>query len=139
MTSARKLRERPQLPKALVCGLLEDEGRVLFLKQKDRHGTERLELPHIFNYGGDMISQLAEAFLKQTGIDAEAGDVVRESRHNAGSRRKRRWIPCLAIRMSAKSKRANPPEPYSGFKWLSLENAKKERLGRSTEWIRGLE
>lgn len=138
MTRARKLRERPQPPKALVCGILEDGGRVLFLKVKDRQGTERLELPHIYNHGGNMISQLAEAFMGQTGIDAEAGDVIKESRHNAGSRRRRQYIPCLAIRMRAKSKRASPAGGFSGFKWLSLEDAKKEKLGRSTEWIRGL-
>lgn len=33
------------MPKALACGMLEDEGRVLFLVRRDERGTERVEMP----------------------------------------------------------------------------------------------
>jgi hypothetical protein len=136
MSNVKKLRERPDVPKALACGMLEDEGRILFLKYKDRHGIERLELPSVVSYSGDVISQLAEAFREQTGIDGEVGEAITETRHNAGSRRRRRWIPCLAFRITAKSMRARPSAKFSGFRWLSIEDAKREKLGRNTEWIR---
>ncbi|HID73132.1 TPA: hypothetical protein EYP38_04270, partial [Candidatus Micrarchaeota archaeon] len=88
MSRVRKLREKPEYPKALACGMLEDGGRVFFLVQKDRHGVERLELPHVLVYPGqDPAALLKQAFEEQAGIDAEIGDIIRESRHNAGSRR----------------------------------------------------
>lgn len=136
MSDAKRLKERPQLPKALVCGMLEDGGRVLFLKRRDQHGVERLELPWVYaSEGSDPMSQLAESFKKQTGISAEVGEIVLEGRHNAGSRRRKRWIPCYVFKMSARERRADPGSGYSGFRWLSIKDAKKERLGRALEWL----
>ncbi len=136
MSRERKYREKPEPPKALVCGMLEDEGRVLFLTFKDSHGIERLELPCVYaRQQSDPVSQLGEAFLKQAGIDGEVGEIVLESRHNAGSRRRRRWIPCYVFGIKAKTRKADPGGGYTGFRWLSLKDAKKEKLGRKAEWL----
>lgn len=134
MSRARRPKERI-LPKALVCGMLEDRGRVLFLKRKDRQGTERLEMPCLLLYAGDPVSQLTEAFREQTGIDGEVGEVVIETRYNAASRRRKRFIPCLVFRIRAKGMKANPAPQFSGYRWLSLEDAKEEKLSRNARWI----
>lgn len=134
MSRTRRLKERT-LPKALVCGMLEDSGRILFLKQKDRQGIERIEMPCLLTYSGDPVSQLTEAFREQTGIDGEIGEIAFETRHNAGSRRRKRFIPCLVFRASAKNRRARPAPGFSGYKWLSLEDAKREKLGKNAKWI----
>ncbi len=134
MSRARRLKERI-LPKALVCGMLEDRGRVLFLKIKDRQGTERLEMPCLLLYSGDPVSQLTEAFREQTGIDGEVGGMALETRHNAGSRKRKRFIPCLVFRIRAKGMKTRPAPQFSGYRWLSLEDAKKEKPGRNAKWI----
>ncbi len=139
MSSAKKLCEKPEVPKALVCGMLSDGGRVLFLIKKDQHGVARLELPWIYSYKtSDPVSQLGEVFLKKTGIDGEVGEIKFESRHNAGSRRKKKWISCYVFEITAKNKKANPSSEFAGFKWVSLKEVKKEKLGRMLEWIRKL-
>ena len=121
--------------KALVCGLLEDNGRALFLKRIDKNKKETLELPCFSHFSGDPIKQLAEDFLRQTGIDAEVRETAFETRHNAGSRRRKQWVPCLVFRMRAKSMSAKPSSEFAGYKWLSLNDAKKLRLARNAEWI----
>lgn len=132
----RQRRNAP-IPKAIACGMLEDRGRIFFLLRIDEHGGERLEIPCVFAYTStDPISQLAETFKKQTGIDAEVCEIRFETRYNAGTRRNRKFIPCLVFRMRSKSAKATPAAEFSGFKWLSLDNAKKQKLGKITEWLR---
>jgi hypothetical protein len=117
--------------------MLEDEGRVLFVSKKDRHGIERLELPWIYGYTQvDPVSQLTESFLKFTRIDGQVGEIIYETRHNAGSRRRKKWIPCFVFRVTAKNRRCDPSGGYTGFKWLSIEGAKKEKFGRHAEWLK---
>ena len=128
------------LPKALACGLLEDNGRILFLKFVDRHGIERIEMPCIMVYSGrSPVAEIKEKFSKYTGIDGEVHEIIEESRHNIGTRRKKNWVPCLIFRITAKEMRARPSKEFTGFKWLSLENARKEKLGRNLEWLRKIE
>lgn len=121
MSNARRLREKPVLPKALACAMLEDEGRVLFLVTND----EKIELPSVLVYEGmNPISELAIAFKKQTGIDGSIGGIEFEARYNAGSRKKKCWVPCLVFRVMARERRAKTCQGFSGFKWLSLEDAR---------------
>lgn len=140
MSNERKYRERPERPKALVCGMLEDNGRYLFLIKKDQHGVERYEFPWVYaTEGGDPVSQIAQAFKMQSGISVQVGEIELEARHNAGSRRKKYWVQCYVFRVSAKEKKADPGSGYSGFKWLSLKDAKKKKLGRHAEWLLRME
>ncbi len=122
--------------KALACALLEDNSRALFLVVKDSQGAERLILPCVLvEEGKDPISLLVEAFKKQTGIDGEIGKTVFEEKWNAGSRKKRNTVPCLCYAFKAKNARCVPSREFSGFKWLSLTDAKKARLDRKLEWL----
>jgi hypothetical protein len=116
--------------------MLEDEGRVLFLKHKDRHGIERLEMPCVMVYSGrSPVAEIKEKFREYTGIDGEVHEVIIETRHNAGSRKRKSWVPCLVFRITAKERRARPSKEFSGFRWLSMDDAKKEKLGRNAKWM----
>jgi len=134
MSNSRKFREK-RYPKAIVCGMLEDNGRIFFLKQIGSDNIERFEVPHVLIYSGDPVSQLNEEFKKQTGIDSQVEDIILETKVNAGSRKKKFLVPCLVFRILAKNKTANLDAKFSGFKWLSLEDAKKQRLHKNSLWI----
>jgi hypothetical protein len=133
----RKVRTGQPMPKALACGMLEDEGRVLFLKRIDRHGIERLEMPCVLVPSGrSPVAEIKEKFQEQTGIEGQVHEIIMEFRHNAGSRRRRNWVPCLIFKITARERRARPSEGFSGFRWMSLEEAKKQKLARTLEWLR---
>ncbi|MFH1222564.1 MAG: NUDIX hydrolase [Candidatus Micrarchaeota archaeon] len=133
----KKIATGTPMVKALACGILEDSGRVLFLKRFDEHGIERLELPSILVPSGkDPVSLLVAAFKEQTGIDAELCDLLFERRHNAGTRRRKNFVPCLVFSFKTKKAVAKPATEFSGFKWLSVEDAKRSKLGRNSEWLR---
>lgn len=136
MSNERKYRERPPRPKALVCGMLEDGGRVLFLSKKDQHGVERIELPCVYSTErGDPVSQIAQAFKMQSGISVHVGEIAFEGRHNAGSRRKKYWVQCYVFKVEAKEKKADPGGGYTGFRWLSFKDAKEKKLGKHADWL----
>jgi len=125
--------------KALACGMLEDEGRVLFLIRKDERGIERYEMPCVLVFSGrNPLAELSGEFRRQTGIDAQIHDILIEGKYNAGSRKRKQLVPCLVFKVTAKSMRANPPPEFSGFKWLKMEDAKKAKLSRNSEWLRTL-
>lgn len=124
-------------PTALVCGMLEDNGRVLFLLKKDERGIECLEMPCILVYsGGNPLSDITNEFKRQTKIDGQVHESVLESRYNSGSRKRRQLIPVLVFKITAKNMTAKPADEFSGFKWLSFDSAKTQRLSRKLEWIR---
>lgn len=123
--------------KALACGMLEDGGRVLFLIRKDERGLERIELPCVLVHSGrSPFAEIKAEFHKMTGIDGEIHEIALEGRHNAGTRKRKVWVPCLVFKVTAKNMRANPSPEFSGFRWLRLEDAKKMRLSRGSEWLR---
>jgi len=135
MSNARKLRERT-FPKALACGMLRDNERILFLTHKDAHGIERIELPSVeVLEEEDPVQKLTEEFKRQTGIDAEVREIKMQKRYNSGSRRKKHWIPCIIFSMRAKNMNARPSSEFSGFKWLNMEKAKTMKLARKAEWL----
>lgn len=124
-----------KMPKALVCALLEDNGRIFFLKKINHEKKETYEIPCFLHFSGDVSKQLSAEFLKQTGIDAEVLEIIIETRHNAGSRKKKHWVPCLVFKMRAKSMKAKISDEFSGYKWMSINEAKKLKLSRNCEWI----
>lgn len=135
MSNTRKLRERT-FPKALACGMLRDNERILFLLRKDAHGVGRLELPSVEIFGmEDPVQKLSEEFKRQTGIDAEVCEIKIQKRYNAGSRKRKHWIPCMIFSMRAKNTKADISSEFSGFKWITLEKAKEMKLGRKAEWL----
>ncbi len=135
MSDARKLSARV-FPKALACGMLHDGNRVLFLVRRDTHGTERIELPCTEIFGAeDPVGGLTTEFRRQTGIDAEILEIKMQRRYNAGSRKRKRWIPCLVFSVRAKNMKAKISSEFSGFRWMDIEKAKEMKLGRKAEWL----
>jgi len=136
----RKIPTGTPIPKALACGLLEDNGRILFLVRTEASGErkiERIELPCVLVPSGrSPFADIKEAFQRMTGIDGEIGEILVEERHNAGSRKRRMLVPVLIFKVSARNRSAKPSSEFSGFRWLSLEDAKKARLSRDCEWLR---
>jgi len=121
---------------ALACAVIEDGGRVLFLKRMEGE-RELLELPCVLvEKGRNPVAELKEWVMLKTSIDAQVHEPMMEGKHNAGSRKKKKWIPALGFRINAKNMSARVSPEFSGVKWISLEEAKKERLGRKAEWIR---
>ena len=125
------------MPKALACGMLEDEGRVLFLIRKDPSGAERIEMPCVLVPSGrSPFAEINAEFRRQTGIDAQIHEVVLEGRHNAGSRKRRNQVPVMVFKVTARERRAKPSSEFSGFKWLGMDEALRQRLSRNAEWLR---
>jgi hypothetical protein len=132
----RRVQTGTRLPKALACGMLEDGGRVLFLVRTDERGVERIEMPCVVVPSGrSPFADMKEAFPRLTGIDGQVHEIVMEGRYNAGSRRRRVMVPCLVFKVTAKSMRAKPAPEFSGFRWLSLEDAKGQRLAGTATWL----
>jgi hypothetical protein len=125
------------MPKALACGMLEDNGRVLFLLRKDAAGVERIEMPCVLVPSGrSPYAEIVAEFRRQTGIDGQVHEAVMEGRHNSGSRKRRSFVPVLVFKVTARERFARPAPEFSGFRWLALEEAKRQRLTRNAEWLR---
>lgn len=128
-------------PKAVACGMLEDGGRVLFL-ERERRGKKRLVLPFVKIWGGaDPVSEIGKAFEEQAGIDGEIHEVIFEGSYNAGSRKYKKWIPLLVFRVTAKKMKCRPAEEFSGFRWVSLKDAKKREKKKELffeKWVSAL-
>ncbi len=123
-------------PKALAAGFLQDGKRAFFLCVKTEGGMF-LELPSVLLFGGDdPVAALSAVFREYAGIDAQVGNIVFEGRYNAGSRRRKEWIPALLFAASAKRKNAKVSPPYSGFRWLGFGEIASARLSRKSEWLR---
>ena len=124
------------LPKALACGMLEDDGRILFLVRTDERGVERIEMPCVLVPSGrSPFAEIKTEFARQAGIDGQVHEIVMESAYNAGTRRRRMRVPCMVFKVTARERRARPSAEFSGFRWLSLDEAKKQKLGRNAEWL----
>lgn len=122
--------------KCLVVGALEDNDRYLFLIKKDSNGIERIELPNkLVVSGRSEYAEIKSAVVEQTGIDAQIHEVIAQSKHNSGSRKRKVIIPVMIFKVTAKERFAKPSSEYSGFRWLSLEQAKKEKLTKNCEWL----
>jgi hypothetical protein len=135
MARKRVLTGTPMV-KALACGMLEDEGRALFLVRTDERGIERIEMPCVLVPSGrSPFAEIKTEFARQTGIDGQVHEVILEGAYNAGSRKRRVRVPCMVFKVTARERRARPSNGFSGFRWLSLEEAKKQRLNRNTEWL----
>ena len=125
------------IPKALACGVLEDGGRVLFLLKRDRNGIERIGLPcALVPSGRSPHADIKSEFERQTGIECQVLEVIFQGRYNAGSRKRRSWIPALGFKIVARNMRAKPAPEFSGFRWLKIDDALGMRLERESEWLK---
>ena len=133
---AASKRAAPSPPAALVCGLLEDNGRALFLMRKNIHGIETVEMPCLLLQKGDNpVAALSVAFRAQTGIDAQVHEILFEKRWNAGSRKKRAIIPALIFKVTAKNASVRVSNGFSGYKWLFEKEMPKYRYARTMQFL----
>lgn len=123
-------------PAALACGLLEDGSRALFLCRKNRDGIETVELPCVLLFKGEnQVARLTEEFRRQAGIDAQVHEVLFERRFNAGTRKRKAFIPVLVFKLTAKSHAAAPASEFTGYKWLTSGDLAGQRRARNLLWL----
>ncbi|MGV8085940.1 MAG: hypothetical protein ACP5N9_06850 [Candidatus Bilamarchaeum sp.] len=132
----RKMKTLAPIIKALAVAALEDNERYLFLIRKDANAVERIELPAVVVPSGKSpVAEIKSEFTRQTSIDGQVEGIIAQSTYNSGSRKRRALVPVLIFKVTAKERFAKPSNEFSGFKWLSLEQAKKEKLTRNAEWL----
>ncbi len=128
-------------PRALVCGLLEKDGKGLFLTRKDQGGLERIELPWIYGtIAADPVGAIGEAFRKQTSVKVHAERIIYEGKEDIGDEGMPDIVPVLVFSMIPGRKPMEEPVPsreYSGFLWLTLDEARERPLGRHARWLAG--
>lgn len=119
------------MAKVLLCALLEDGGRVLFL-EREFGDTVKYSLPCVLvEESEDPVKALAGAVAVQVGIDCQVGRVAFTGRYNVGSRRRRQFVGVLVFECKAKN--------YSSrvkTKWVRLDEAPKLQLARECEWLK---
>ncbi len=127
---------QPPSPSALACGLLEDGERALFLCRKNKDGVETVELPCCLLFKGEnQVARIVEEFRRQTGIDAQAHEVLFERRYNAGTRKRKLFIPVLVFKLTAKSHAAKPAAEFTGYKWLTSDGLAGQKRARNLLWL----
>ena len=127
---------QPPSPSALACGLLEDGERALFLCRKNKDGVETVELPCVLLFKGEnQVARIVEEFRRQTGIDAQAHEVLFERRYNAGTRKRKLFIPVLVFKLTAKSHAAKPAAEFTGYKWLASKDLAGQKRARNLLWL----
>ena len=132
----RKMKTLVPIIKALAVAALEDNERYLFLIRKDVNAVERIELPSVVVPSGKSpVAEIKSEFTRQTSIDGQIEGIIAQSTYNSGSRKRRALVPVLIFKVTAKERFAKPSNEFSGFKWLSLGQAKKEKLTRNAEWL----
>jgi len=125
------------MPSALAAGLLEDGERALFLVRRNERGEELLEIPCVEVMAGENpVAALVAAFSRQTGIDAEVHGILFQRRHNAGTRKRRAFVPALAFKLTAKSHAVKPAQGFCGYKWLAPADMGGKKLSKKSEWLR---
>lgn len=128
-------------PRALICGMLEREGKVLFLMRKDSGGAGRIEMPWIYGtLAGDPVGALGEAFRKQTSVKAHAESIAMEGREDIGEPGSPDIVPVLVFRMAADRRPMEEPYPAKGYDacvWLGMDEARGKPLGKHARWLSG--
>lgn len=127
---------QPALPSALAAGLLEDHERALFLIRRDSEGIETAELPCAFlQKGENPVASLSAEFRRQTGMDAQVHEVLFERKHNAGTRKRKAFVPVLVFKVTAKNTACRPSSEFSGYKWLERADLAKYRRAKNCLWL----
>ncbi len=124
-------------PSALAVGAISDGKRMFFLVKKNPQGIDCVELPSVLIYGNDdPVSALVSLFQSSCGIDAHVRGVIVQSVHNVGSRKRKHNVPALVFDVGTKTAKPALAPGISGYKWLTLNEARAMRPTRLFEWIR---
>ncbi|VVC04468.1 Uncharacterised protein [Candidatus Bilamarchaeum dharawalense] len=107
----------------VLCGLLEQDGKILFLEK-----NSMLEVPHTLgSIQTDPMSQLAEAFKKQTDIRVNVEGVFLQTKHII-SGEETQFIVFKMVSLEEYQ--------HQKYLWLNFNEAKQRKLGRSTQWLK---
>ncbi|MBI2079265.1 hypothetical protein HYT84_00750 [Candidatus Micrarchaeota archaeon] len=122
------------LPKALSCGIIEDNGRILFRVFQDEHGINRVETPCVLVLSGESITAKLKAKLSEIlENNVEIGEPIAEFFYNAGSRKKKNLIPCVVFKIQTFGR--IEVRKKSEFRWLRIEETKDMRKTKESEWL----
>lgn len=116
-------------PRAIICGMLEKDGRILFLEKDGK-----IEMPWVYGtLAGDPIGAIGEAFRKKTDVRVEVGVVVIEGKQKVDGKE----VPVLVLKMEPKDYdyRIVPADEFSVL-WLTLEEARKKELLEHALWLK---
>lgn len=117
--------------KVLLCALLEDGGRALFV-EKAFGESVKYSLPCVLaDEADDPVKALAAAVMAQTGIDVQVGSIVFTGKHNAGSRRRKQFVGALAFACSAKRYSTRVKS-----RWFRSADVSSLKLSREAEWLK---
>ena len=119
------------MAKVLLCALLDDGGRTLFLEKTEGEMTRYCLPCAMVGEQDNPVEALKKIIAAQTGIDAQVSMIALSGRHNTGSRRRKQWAGALAFKCSAKKFHCNAP-----CKWMKLSDALKQKLSRECEWLK---
>ena len=116
----------------LVCGMLEKDGKVLFISRKE-DGIEKFELPCIIGtQRGDPVSALAEGFRKQTDIKVEVRNIVKEGDFELQGGTEHYVI----FGVESENKDVSPCGGYTGYGWFTFDEIKKKNVTSRFRWLR---
>lgn len=109
----------PPRPSALICAALQDGKRILFLVRQNHEGKEEIALPCVeVMKGDDQVGAIVAEFNRATGIDGHVAGTAFTGEYNAGSRKRRAWIPAIAFKFEAKNTQAKCAAMLSSYKIL---------------------
>lgn len=132
------------LPLALVSGLLEDSGRYFFIIRKLQNGKEKTETLDLLSVklekGNEPTLFLKEEFRDLFNMEVSVDQIIYEAKTNAGSKKHKSFVPLLVFKVEARNRTARISESaiakgVVGYKWLSLLDAKKQKLSKNCTWI----
>lgn len=118
-----------KVPRAIICGMLEKEGKILFLEKDGK-----IEMPWIYGtLAGDPISAIGEAFRKKTDVKVDVGVVVLEGKQKIDGNE----MPVLVLKVEPKDYEYEvvPADEFTAV-WLTLDNAKKKEVLEHALWLK---
>ena len=104
--------------------------------RKNNLGIEAVEMPCVLiGKGENPVAALQAAFHAQTGIDAQVHEILFEKKWNAGTRKKKAWVPALIFKVTAKNASVRLMPGFSGYKWLFEKELAKYRHARTMQFL----
>ncbi len=116
-------------PRAIICGLLERDGKILFL---EKDGL--IELPWIYGtLAGDPINAIGQAYRMKTDVKVNVGPLAYEGKAIINDEH----LPVLVLKMEPKEEEyvvtiADSKKAV----WLTIEEAKKKKLADQAKWLK---
>ncbi len=132
----RRMKTFEPLPKALALGAIEDNGRYLFHLVTDKYGVTRVDLPYVLVKSGESIAaKIKEQIHQIIENNVEIGEPIFQVTYNAGTRRKRNFIPAIIFKVETFGRIQMKKEKMQEYKWLKLDETKTISKTKESEWF----